>query len=75
MYAVEFAPIEVSLCNSTSSSKMVNVAAVEAPLQTAMLVTTVVVDDGTVYSVALDVDAAVLARSFVTVAISYYSLN
>lgn len=34
--------------------------------------TTVVVLDGTVYSVVLDVAAAVLARAFVTVAISYY---
>jgi hypothetical protein len=31
-----------------------------------------VVDDGTVYSVVDDVAAAVLARAFVTVAISYY---
>jgi len=34
--------------------------------------TVIVVVVGTVYSVALDVAAAVLARAFVTVAISYY---
>ena len=37
-----------------------------------MLVITVVVADGTVYSVALDVAADVLARALVTVALSYY---
>jgi len=43
-----------------------------AVLATAMLVITVVVDDGTVYSVATDVAAAVLASALVIVAISYY---
>jgi hypothetical protein len=37
-----------------------------------MLVITVVVDDGTVYRVVLDVAAAVRTRAFVVVAISYY---
>ena len=36
-----------------------------------MLVTTVVVADGTVYSVVLDVAAAVLASAFEVTAISY----
>jgi hypothetical protein len=37
-----------------------------------MLVITVVVDEGTVYRVALDVAADVRTSAFVTVAISYY---
>jgi hypothetical protein len=41
-------------------------------LQITMLVTTVVVADGTVYRVVLDVAAAVLASTLLTVAISYY---
>jgi hypothetical protein len=48
MYTVEFAASAVSLCNSISSSKIVNVAADEALLHTAILVITVVVADGTV---------------------------
>jgi hypothetical protein len=51
---------------------MVNVAAVAALLHTAMFVITVVVAAGTVYSVALDVDAAVRDRALDIVAISYY---
>jgi hypothetical protein len=39
-----------------------------------MLVTTVVVKDGTVYRVVLDVDAAVLDSSLEVVAISYNSV-
>ena len=39
-----------------------------------MLVITAVVLAGTVYRVALDVAAAVLASTFVVVAISYYLL-
>jgi len=41
-------------------------------LQITILVMTVVVKDGTVYSVALLVAAAVLASTLVVVAISYY---
>jgi hypothetical protein len=72
MYTVEFAAIAVVVCKSTSSSNRVNVPADEAVLATAMLVITVVVDDGTVYSVALDVAADVRTSAFDTVAISYY---
>jgi hypothetical protein len=53
---------------------IVNVAAVAAELVTTMLVTTVVVDAGTVYRVVLDVAAAVLASALLNVAISYYFL-
>ena len=69
---IEFAAIAVVVCRSTSSSNRVNVPALEAVLATAMLVITVVVDDGTVYSVATDVAADALTRAFDTVAISYY---
>ena len=41
-------------------------------LQITILVTTVVVELGTVYSVVLDVAAAVRASTLVIVAISYY---
>ena len=61
-----------SLNKSTASKVIVNVAAVAAELVTTMLVITAVVDAGTVYRVALDVAAAVLARALVVVAISYY---
>jgi hypothetical protein len=70
--AVELAAIAASLNRSTESTVIVNVAAVAAELVTTMLLITVVVDAGTVYSVVLDVAAAVLARAFVNVAISYY---
>ena len=43
-----------------------------AELVTTMLVITAVVDAGTVYSVVLDVAAAIRARALVVVAISYY---
>jgi hypothetical protein len=72
MYAVEFAARAVVVCRSTSSRNRVNVPADAAVLATAMLVTTAVVDDGTVYSVATDVAADVLTRALLTVAISYY---
>jgi hypothetical protein len=72
MYAVELAAIVESFCNSISSSKIVNVAAVAAPLATAMLVTTVVVAEGVVYRVVLDVAAAPRKSTFEVVAISYY---
>ena len=71
MYTVEFAGTAESFCSSTSSSSMVNVAAVAALLHTAILVITVVVDAGTVYRVVLDVAAAVLASALVTVGIVY----
>ena len=70
---VSFAAITTSLAIWMPSIDISNVADVAAVLATKILVTIVVVDvDGTVYSVALDVDAAVLASTFVTVAISYY---
>ncbi len=53
----------------TSSRSNVNVAAVDAVLVTTMLLTTVVVDDGTVYSVVLDVAAAPRNSAFVSVGI------
>jgi hypothetical protein len=70
--AVELAAIAASLNKSTESNVIVKVAAVDAELVTTMLVTTVVVDAGTVYRVVLDVAAAVLASALVVVAISYY---
>lgn len=52
---------------------MVAVEADVAALANTMFETTVMVDVfGTVYRVALDVAAAVLARALVVVAISYY---
>jgi len=75
MYAVEFAAIAVVVCRSTSSRSRVKVPAEPAVLATAMLVITVVVDAGTVYSVATDVAAAALTRAFDTVAISYYAFR
>jgi hypothetical protein len=52
---------------------MVAVDAEVAALANTMLDTTVIVDVlGTVYRVVLDVAAAVLARAWVNVAISYY---
>jgi hypothetical protein len=48
------------------------VAADAAELVTTILLTTVVVEAGTVYSVAVDVPAAALTRALVAVAISYY---
>jgi hypothetical protein len=58
----------------TSSNNKVNVASLVTVLVTAMLVTTVVVDAGTVYRVVLDVAAAPRKSVFDTVAISYYFL-
>jgi hypothetical protein len=72
IYTVVFAAIAVVVCNATALSASVNVAAVPAVFVTAIFETTVVVDEGTVYSVVLDVAAAVLASTFVNVAISYY---
>jgi hypothetical protein len=57
----------------TPSIAMVAVDAEVAALANTMLDTTVIVDVlGTVYRVVLDVAAAVLARAWVNVAISYY---
>ena len=72
MYAVEFAAIAESFCISISSNNIVNVAAVPAVLHIAILDITVVVDAGTVYRVALDVDAAPRKSALVIVAIIYY---
>jgi len=75
MYAVEFAATEDADCIATVSIFKVKVAAEVAVFVTATFVTTVVVDVfGTVYSVVLLVAAAVLARAFDVVAISYYLL-
>ena len=70
--AVELAAKAVVVNSDTPFRPSVNVAAELAVLVTTMLVTTVVVDAGTVYSVALDVAAAVRASTLVVVAISYY---
>jgi hypothetical protein len=67
--AVVFAASATVFSISTPSSVIVNVAAVAAEFATTIFVTTVVVDAGTVYSVADDVAAAVLARALVVVAI------
>jgi hypothetical protein len=72
MYAVELAAIVESFCNSTSSSNRVNVAEDDAVLATAILVTTVVVAEGVVYRVVLDVAAAPRKSTLEVVAISYY---
>ena len=72
IYTVEFAAIAVVVCNATALSVSVNVCADADVFVTAIFETTVVVAAGTVYSVVLDVAAAVLARTFVNVAISYY---
>ena len=68
------AAIAASLNICTPSSDRSNVAADAAVFDTTMLVTIVVVADGTVYSVVFDVDAAPLKRAFDVVAISYYLL-
>ena len=73
--AVELAASATVLKMSTPSNKIVNVAAVAAEFVTTMLLTTVVVDAGTVYSVALEVAAAVLASALVNVAINSYLLS
>jgi len=72
MYTVELAATAVVVCSATPLSAMVNVPAEPAVLVTPMLVTTVVVDAGTVYRVVDDVAAAVRASTLVVVAISYY---
>jgi hypothetical protein len=75
--AVEsFAAITTVLASKTEFSDKVNVACVAAVLAITMLVTTVVVADGTVYRVVLVVVvAAPRKRVFDTVAISYYTFQ
>jgi hypothetical protein len=69
----ELAGIDTAGTTVTPSMAIVAVDAEVAALANTMFDTTVIVDVlGTVYSVALDVAAAVLARAWVNVAISYY---
>jgi hypothetical protein len=69
----ELAGIETAGTIVTPSIAMVAVEAEVAALDNTMFDTTVMVDVvGTVYRVALDVAAAVLAIALVVVAISYY---
>lgn len=69
----ELAGIDTAGMIVTASIAIVAVAADVAALDNTMFETTVMVDVfGTVYSVALDVAAAVRARALVIVAISYY---
>jgi len=69
----ELAGIDTAGTIVTPSIAMVAVEAEVAALDNTMFDTTVMVDVfGTVYRVALDVAAAVLARALVVVAISYY---
>jgi hypothetical protein len=70
--AVELAAIATLPSKSIALILNDAVTAADVGLQITMFVTTVVVAAGTVYSVVLDVAAAVLARAFVTVAIIYY---
>jgi hypothetical protein len=70
-----YAPTVTVVAIETSSRSKLNVPDVPAVLVTTMLVTTVVVDAGTVYRVVLDVAAAPLARAFEIVAISYYTFS
>jgi hypothetical protein len=73
--AVELAAIAVVENIATPLRLRVNVPAALAVLATSILVTTVVVEDGTVYRVVLDVAAAARASTFdVVVAINYYDL-
>jgi hypothetical protein len=69
----ELAGIDTAGTTVTPSKAMVAVEAEVAVLANTMFDTTViVVVVGTVYRVVLDVAAAVLARAWVNVAISYY---
>jgi hypothetical protein len=69
----ELAGIDTAGTIVMPSKTMVAVEVDVAALDNTMFETTVIVDVvGTVYSVALDVAAAVLARALVVVAISYY---
>ncbi len=69
----ELAGIDTAGTIATPSIAMVAVDAEVAELANTIFETTVIVDVlGTVYSVVFDVAAAVLARAWVNVAISYY---
>ena len=69
----ELAGIDTAGTTAIPSIAIVAVDAEVAALANTMLDTTVIVDVlGTVYRVVLDVAAAVLARAWVNVAISYY---
>jgi hypothetical protein len=70
--AEEFALIDVDESNATPSRLMVNVCVDADVLATTILLTTVVVEAGTVYRVVLVNAAAVLASALVVVAIIYY---
>ena len=69
--ADEFAAIDTAPSRSISLSKIDAVVAEPVGLQTTMLVITVVVDDGVVYRVVVDVDAAVRDSTLVVVGIVY----
>lgn len=73
--AVELAARVVPEASAVPLRLNVNVALDAAVFVTAMFVTIVVVEDGVVYSVVLDVDAAPLKRIFDVVAISYYPFD
>jgi hypothetical protein len=70
--ADEFAATDTEPSRSISLSKTDAVVADPVGLQITILVITVVVDDGVVYRVVVDVDAAVLERTLLVVAINYY---
>jgi hypothetical protein len=71
--AMELAATETAGSSTVPFKAMVTFAAAPAVLVTMMFVTTADVAAGVVYRVALDVAAAVLDRTFVVVAISYYT--
>jgi hypothetical protein len=78
IYTVVFAAIAVVVWSDVFEPAVpipiVNVPADPAVLVIAILLTTVVVEAGTVYNTVLDVAAAVLARTLVVVGI-FYSLS
>jgi hypothetical protein len=67
-----FAPTVTVVARFVPPNPSVNVPALDAVLVIIILVTIVVVADGTVYSVVLDVAAAPRKSVFEVVAISYY---
>jgi hypothetical protein len=71
--AIEFAATETAGRSTVPFRATVTFAAVPAVLVMMMLVTTAEVAAGVVYRVALEVAAAVLDRTFVVVAINYYT--
>ena len=70
--ADEFAATVTAPSKSISLRRIDAVVEDAVGLQITMLVITVVVEDGVVYRVVVDVDAAVLDSTLVVVAISYY---